>query len=146
MDTRQAELNRVRIHHFHSHNRIRLTIYTQPFKNPQNPDETLFAVGMALCHKTDNGNRRDGLFLARQSAILAQFATDPTQEGRVAYVDYPTYAFIEPGLSIWRSPEKLKALIVNLRELERYCSKRYYSNSKTFSIYTKVFRGNFLAP
>jgi len=133
--SQQAELDRVRIHHFHSHNRIRLTIYTHPFKNPLNPEETLYAVGMALCHKTDNGSRKDGVFLASRSAGVAE---GKVLRGQAMPLDNNFTSFIEPGMSIWRHPQALKNLIVNLRYVERFCA-----NSKAFSTYTKVFRGDF---
>jgi hypothetical protein len=137
---RAKELNHIRVHHFHAYNRIRLTVFTLPFENPESqctPKEIVYGVGMALCHKGDNGNRKEGLELADMSATLAKMEAehpDPQKE----YRTWETWLMINPGMFIFRSPEALKNLILHLRAYER-C----YGDSRCFSEYNRVFRGNF---
>jgi hypothetical protein len=118
--------DRPRIHHFHAYNRVRLTIYTLPVKGK----ETWYAVGMALCHKKDNGSRIEGRELAKISAEIAQRDFEP-------HFPQGFYEILEPGICIFKSASLLKDLIVSLRKIEHYCT-----DCKALSFYNQVFRGN----
>jgi hypothetical protein len=128
--------DRVRIHHFHAYNRVRLTLYTLPFKNPADPKETLYAVGMALCHKKDNGSRLEGRELAKISAELAQKEFPTISNFPRAWAQ-----LIQPGEAIFASASQLKTLVRSLRSAENYAT-----DCKALAIYNTVFRGNFDAP
>ena len=139
-DSQEAEtsLNRVRIHHFHAYNRVRLTVYTLPFKIHQGPNQTIYAVGMALCSKKDNGNRLEGRELAKVSAEIARrdfpsFETNPD----LSFM----HKLLEPGVAIFTFAHRLKLLISSLRSVERHCT-----DCKALAIYNQVFRGNFNYP
>lgn len=138
---RTKELNHILIHHFHAYNRIRLTIYSLPFENPESqctPKEIVYGVGMALCHKKDNGNKIEGLELARLSAEIVKHEALTVHCPELKITPGPRWFMLGPGMFISRSPEALKALIVHLRAQEQY-----YGDSKAFSEYNRVFRGNF---
>jgi hypothetical protein len=121
-----------RCHHFHSYDKIGLTIFSTPFEYD---GETIYAVGMALCHRTDNGNKKFGLNLAHQSAIAAlSYIID----GKSREWNEYDFLFFENGVAVFRSTEALKNLIVRLRLFETT-----YGNSRRFSEFTKVFRGKF---
>jgi hypothetical protein len=91
---------------------------------------------MALCHKKDNGSRLEGRELAKISADLAEkeFPSTRVDPSCLAYL-------ILPGEAIFFDAETLKAEIVALRSVERYCT-----NCKALSIYNNFFRGNFDTP
>ena len=124
--------NIIRVHHFHSYNKIGFTIYSTPFEYD---GETVYAVGMALAHRADNGNKKFGFRLAHQSAIAA--LNYVIEGGGKEWGEYD-FLFFENGVAVFRSAEALKNLVKRLRSFEGA-----YGNSRRFSEYTKVFRGNF---
>jgi hypothetical protein len=91
---------------------------------------------MALCHNKDNGSRLEGRELAKISADLAEknFLSTRVDSGCLAYL-------ISPGLAIFFDAETLKAEIIALRTVERYCT-----NCKALAIYNNFFRGDFCTP
>lgn len=112
----------MKILHFHSNNRIGLTIASMKLEDIEREgnDGAEYVVGMSLAHKKDNGSRKKGLQQATQKLI-----------------DYVCGEGLPPGQSglfYVQDLETLKQIVRNLRYYERN-----YGNSKVNQVYNKVF-------